>query len=215
MQPSTPRTIGLRAALDDAGTPFTVDSYQPKDVVFFQGDPAESVLYIETGSVRLTVLASNGKEATIGLMGPGAFLGEEALSGVTERQETATAMTETTLLEIATPEMSRRLGTQQALSKRFIAHILARNLRLEADLVDQLFNSCEKRLARTLLLLAEREHPKTPFGLPVSQQVIAEMVGTTRSRVNLFMNKFKRLGFIEYDNGLKINPSLMNVVAHD
>jgi CRP/FNR family transcriptional regulator, cyclic AMP receptor protein len=215
MPPSKQPTLGLRAALDDSGTPFTVATYQPKEVVFFQGDPSDSVLYIETGSVRLTVLASNGKEATIGLMGAGAFLGEEALTGVTERQETATALADTTLIEIATPEMMRRLGTQQALSKRFIGHILARNLRLEADLVDQLFNSCEKRLARTLLLLADSAQAQPPLGLPISQQVIAEMVGTTRSRVNLFMNKFKRLGFIEYENGLKISPSLMTVVVHD
>ena len=206
----------IRAALEAARTPYDVATYQPKEVIFFQGDPSDSVMYIEHGSVRLTVLASNGKEATIGLLGTGAFLGEEALAGRTERQETATAMTEATVLDVATAEMIQRLGTQHALSERFIAHMVARNIRLEADLVDQLFNSCEKRVARTLMLLAGYgERAQRPHALPpVSQEVIAEMVGTTRSRVNLFMNKFKRLGFIEYDEGLKIHPSLMTFV-HD
>jgi CRP/FNR family cyclic AMP-dependent transcriptional regulator len=217
MQPPAKRSFDLRSALDATGTPFGVATYQPKEVIFFQGDPSDCVMFIEQGSVRLTVLASHDKEATIGLLGTGAFLGEESLAGFADRQETAIALTETTLLEVSKPEMKQLLGTQHALSARFIAHILARKIRLEADLVDQLSNSCEKRVARTLLLLAggdERTQP--PSGLPpVSQQVIADMVGTTRSRVNLFMNKFKRLGFIEYDNGLKINPSLNTVVVHD
>ena len=213
MQPSTKRTFDLRAALDAAATPFAVADYQPKEVIFLQGDPSDSVMYIEDGSVRLTVTASNGKEATLGLLGPRAFLGEEVLSGRVDRPDTATAMTKTTVLEVAKPEMIQRLGTPHPLSERFIAHMLARNTRLEADLIDQLFNSCEKRVARTLMLLAgDGERDVMPN---VSQEVIAEMVGTTRSRVNLFMNKFKRLGFIEYEDGLKINPSLMNVVVHD
>ena len=213
MQPSTKRTFDLRAALDAVATPFDVANYQPKEVIFLQGDPSDSVMYIEDGSVRLTVTASNGKEATLGLLGPGAFLGEEVLSGRVDRPDTATAMAKTTVLEVAKPEMIQRLGTPHPLSERFIAHILARNTRLEADLIDQLFNSCEKRVARTLMLLAgDGERDVMPN---VSQEVIAEMVGTTRSRVNLFMNKFKRLGFIEYEDGLKINPSLMNVVVHD
>lgn len=217
MPSQTDRSFKLRAALDAARTPYSVANYQPKDVIFVQGDPSDSVMYIEDGSVRLTVLACNGKEAIIGILGTGAFLGEEALAKLADRQETATAMTETTVLDVAKSEMIRRLGTQHALSERFIAHLLARNSRLEADLIDQLFNSCEKRVARTLLLLAGHgEWAQRPEGLPpVTQAVIAEMVGTTRSRVNHFMNKFKRLGFIEYDEGLKINPSLMNIVVHD
>ena len=213
MQPSTKRTFDLRAALDAQATPFDVANYQPKEVIFLQGDPSDSVMYIEDGSVRLTVTASNGKEATLGLLGPGAFLGEEVLSGRVDRPDTATAMAKTTVLEVAKPEMIQRLGTPHPLSERFIAHILARNTRLEADLIDQLFNSCEKRVARTLMLLAgDGERDVMPN---VSQEVIAEMVGTTRSRVNLFMNKFKRLGFIEYEDGLKVNPSLMTFVVHD
>jgi CRP/FNR family cyclic AMP-dependent transcriptional regulator len=210
-------TFDLRSALNGAGTPFAVANYQPKEVIFPQGHPSDSVMYIEEGTVRLTVIASNGKEAIVGLLGTGAFLGEEALAGITDRPETATALTETTVLEVAKREMIQRLSAQPALSERFIAHILARNIRLEADLIDQLFNSCEKRVARTLMLLAgygERAQPL--HGLPpVSQEVIAEMVGTTRSRVNHFMNKFKRLGFIEYGDGLKIKPSLMTVAMPD
>ena len=205
----------LRAALDADGTPYSVASFRPKDVIFLQGDPSDSVIYVEEGNARLTVTASNGKEATLGLLGPGAFLGEEVLAGQTERPATATAITDTIVLEIEKLEMIRRLGTPHVLSERFIAHMLARHIRLEADLIDQLFNSCEKRVARTLLLLAGYGERSQPHMVPpVSQEVIAEMVGTSRSRVNLFMNKFKRLGFIEYRDGLKINPSLMTVV-HD
>jgi CRP-like cAMP-binding protein len=211
MQSST--KLDLRAALDVAATPYSVASYRPKDVIFLQGDASASVVYVEHGSVRLTVTAPNGKEATLGLLGPGSFLGEEVLAGQAERPETATAVTSAGVIEIAKVEMIRRLGTPHVLSERFIAHMLARHIRLEADLIDQLFNSCEKRVARTLLLLAGCEERNQPQALPpISQEVIAEMVGTTRSRVNLFMNKFKRLGFIEYSDGLKINPSLMNVV---
>jgi CRP/FNR family cyclic AMP-dependent transcriptional regulator len=212
-----PSPFDLRAALDSDGTPFTVAHYQPKEIIFLQGDPSDSVMYIVEGSVRLTVTASNGKEATLGLLGPGAFLGEEVLAGREDRPETATAMILTAVLEVAKPEMIQRLGTPHALSEQFIAHMLARNSRLEADLVDQLFNSCEKRVARTLMLLAGEGVGAQPEYVvpPISQEVIAEMVGTTRSRVNLFMNKFKRLGFIEYDDGLKINPSLMTVVVPD
>jgi CRP/FNR family transcriptional regulator, cyclic AMP receptor protein len=209
-------TFNLRAALDAAATPYTEADYRPKDVIFLQGELSESVVYVEHGSVRLTVTASNGKEATLGLLGAGSFLGEEVLAGQRERPETATAMTPTSVIAIAKDEMIRRLGTPHVLSERFIAHMLARHIRLEADLIDQLFNSCEKRLARTLLLLAGYGERNQPHMLPpLSQEVIAEMVGTTRSRVNLFMNKFKRMGFIEYSDGLKINPSLMTVVVHD
>jgi CRP-like cAMP-binding protein len=209
-------TFDLRAALDADRTPYEVASFRPKDVIFLQGDESASVMYVEQGNVRLTVTASNGKEATLGLLGPGAFLGEEVLAGHQERPETATAITSTTVIEIAKLEMIRRLGTPHVLSERFISHMLARHIRLEADLVDQLFNSCEKRVARTLLLLSGCGERSQPQALPpISQEVIAEMVGTTRSRVNLFMNKFKRQGFIEYSDGLKINPSLMTVVVHD
>jgi len=204
----------LRAALGAAGTPYRVATYLPKEIIFLQGSASDSVLYVESGSVRLTVTAPNGKEATLGLLGPGAFLGEEVIVGHTERPDTATAVMDTTVIEIEKAEMLRQLGTRHVLAERFISHMLNRQIRLEADLVDQLFNSCEKRVARTLLLLAGYGERSQPHVLPpVSQEVIAEMVGTTRSRVNLFMNKFKRMGFIEYEDGLKINPSLMTVVG--
>ena len=212
--PAAESAADLRAALDAAGTPYRVATYLPKEIIFLQGSASDSVLYVESGSVRLTVTAPNGKEATLGLLGPGAFLGEEVIVGHTERPDTATAMMDTTVIEIEKAEMLRQLGTRHVLAERFISHMLTRQIRLEADLVDQLFNSCEKRVARTLLLLAGYGERSQPHVLPpVSQEVIAEMVGTTRSRVNLFMNKFKRMGFIEYEDGLKINPSLMTVVG--
>ena len=212
--PAAESAADLRVALDAAGTPYRVATYLPKEIIFLQGSASDSVLYVESGSVRLTVTAPNGKEATLGLLGPGAFLGEEVIVGHTERPDTATAMMDTIVIEIEKAEMLRQLGTRHVLAERFISHMLNRQIRLEADLVDQLFNSCEKRVARTLLLLAGYGERSQPHVLPpVSQEVIAEMVGTTRSRVNLFMNKFKRMGFIEYEDGLKINPSLMTVVG--
>jgi CRP/FNR family transcriptional regulator, cyclic AMP receptor protein len=211
------RSFDLRAVLTASLTPFTVDEYRPKEIIFSQGDPSDSVMYIENGSVQLTVLARCGKEAIVGLLGRGAFLGEDALAGRAGRLETATTASETTVITVAKADMLERLHTQPALWTRFIGHVLARNIRLKADLTDQLVNFVEKRVARTLLLLAgygERDRPNSG-ALRISQGAIAEMVGTTRSRVNVFMNKFKRLGFIEYQDGLKINPSLLKVVAHD
>ena len=212
----THHSFDLRAVLAAAQTPFTVDEYRPQEIIFSQGDPSDSVMYIENGSVRLTVLARCGRKAIVGLLRQGAFLGEEALAGRASRLETVTTMSETTVVAVAKAEMLERVRTQRALSARFIAHVVSRNIRLEADLTDQLCNSAEKRVARTLLLLAgygERDRPKS--AVRMSQATIAEMVGTTRSRVNRFMNKFRRLGFIEYRDGLKINPSLLKVVAHD
>ncbi|HEY3044682.1 MAG TPA: Crp/Fnr family transcriptional regulator [Vicinamibacterales bacterium] len=186
--------------------------------MFSQGDPCDSVMYLQSGSVQLSVLSHAGKEAVIATLGPGDFLGEGALAGHPIRLETATATTATTVLVVPKRQMIRLLHNQRALSDRFITHMLGRNARLEADLVDQLFNSSEKRLARTLLLLARYGNGGKPLGkLPkVSQETLAEMVGTTRSRVNFFMNKFKKLGFVEYNGGgLKVNPSLLTVVVHD
>jgi CRP-like cAMP-binding protein len=217
MPSPTDHSFDLRAMLTATRTPFAVDLYRPKEIIFSQGDPSDSVMYIENGSVRLTVLARCGKEAIVGLLGHGAFLGEEAMAGRARRLETATAASQTTVIVVAKAEMLERVHTQRALSARFIGHMLARNIRLEADLTDQLFNFAEKRVARTLLLLAgygERDQRKSAAPR-ISQTAIAEMVGTTRSRVNVFMNKFKRLGLIEYHDGLKINPSLLKVVAHD
>jgi CRP-like cAMP-binding protein len=205
------------AFLRSAGAGKTILTYQPTDVIFCQGDGSDSVLYIQEGAVKLSVQSHGGREAVVAMLGPADFLGERALAGHPVRLETATAMTATTVLSIPKRQMIRLLHDQHALSDRFITYILARNIRIEDDLIDQLFNSSEKRLARTLLLLARYGKPdQTHRVLPrISQETLAEMVGTTRSRVNFFMNKFKKLGFIEYNGGLKVHHSLLTVIVHD
>lgn len=193
-------------------------AYARTEVIFSQGDPCNSVMYLRSGGIRLSVLSDGGKEAIVATLGPGDFLGEGALAGHPVRLETARATMVSTVLVVAKRQMIRLLHSQHALSDRFIAHMLVRNARLEADLVDQLFNSSEKRLARTLLLLGRYGKGDKPQRvLPtVSQETLAEMIGTTRSRVNFFLNKFSKLGFIKYDAaGLTINPSLLTVVVHD
>jgi CRP/FNR family cyclic AMP-dependent transcriptional regulator len=217
MAPRKKRPFDAEAFLESVGLGKQVTSYQRKEVVFAQGDPSDSVLYLKSGGVQLSVLSHAGKEAVIATLGAGEFLGEGALSGQPVRLETATAIMATTTLVVPKKQMIRLLHVQRAFADRFITHILIRNARLEADLVDQLFNSSEKRLARTLLLLARYGQGEKPLGaLPkISQETLAEMIGTTRSRVNFFMNKFKKLGFIEYNGGLKVNPSLLTVVVHD
>jgi CRP/FNR family transcriptional regulator, cyclic AMP receptor protein len=205
------------AFLRSAGAGKTIVTYQRTDVIFAQGDASDSVLYIQKGAVKLSVLSHGGKEAVVAMLGPGDFFGERALTGHPVRLEAATALTATTVLIVPKQQMIRRLHDQHALSDRFITYMLARNLRVEADLVDQLFNSSEKRLARTLLLLARYGKPDQIHRvLPrISQETLAEMVGTTRGRVNFFMKKFQRLGFIDYKKGLKVNNSLLTVVLHE
>jgi CRP/FNR family transcriptional regulator, cyclic AMP receptor protein len=205
------------AFLRSAGAGKTIVTFQPSDVIFSQGEASDSILYIQEGSVKLSVQSHAGKEAVVAMLGPGDFFGERALAGHPVRLEAATAMTATTVLIVPKQQMIRLLHDQHALSDRFIAYMLARNSRIEADLVDQLFNSSEKRLARTLLLLARYGKPdQTHRVLPrISQETLAEMIGTTRSRVNFFMNKFKKLGFIDYNGGLKVNHSLLTVIVHD
>jgi CRP/FNR family transcriptional regulator, cyclic AMP receptor protein len=185
--------------------------------IFAQGDPATSVMYVEKGAVRLSVLSHAGKEAVVALLDAGHFFGEGCLAGQMHRMATATAMAPSTILAVEKPEMVRQLHAAPAFADRFLTHMLTRNIRIEEDLVDQLFNSTEKRLARTLLLLARYGEPEASHrALPkVSQEVLAEMVGTTRSRVNFFMNKFRKLGFIDYNGALKINNSLLSVVLRD
>jgi CRP/FNR family transcriptional regulator, cyclic AMP receptor protein len=210
------RSFDARAFLESAGLGKRVVMYARGNVIFSQGDPCDSVMYIRTGAIQLSVLSHAGREAIVGTLGPGDFLGEGALAGHPVRLVTARATIGSTVLVVPKQQMIRLLHSQHAFSDRFITHMLARNTRLEADLVDQLFNSSEKRLARTLLLLARYGRKDKPgWVLPrISQEALAEMVGTTRSRVNFFMNKFKRLGFVEYNGGLKINPSLVTVVVH-
>ena len=176
-----------------------------------------NVMYIQKGEVKISVVSKSGKEAVVGLLGQGDFIGEGGLAGQPMRMATATAITNVNVLAIDTTEMFRVLHAENAFSDRFITYMLGRNARIEEDLIDQLFNSSEKRLARTLLLLARYGKPDRPQRLlpKVSQEVLAEMIGTTRSRVNFFMNKFRKMGFIEYHGGLQINASLLSVVLHD
>jgi CRP/FNR family cyclic AMP-dependent transcriptional regulator len=208
--------FNARTFLESAGLGKRVVDYARGDVIFSQGAPCDSVFYIRSGAVRLSALSEAGKGAIVSTLGRGDFLGEEALAGHSVRLLTATATTATSVLVVPKREMIRLLHRHRAFSDRFIAHMLVRNTRLEEDLIDQLFNSSEKRLARTLLLLARYGTKKnTGWTLPkISQTALAEMVGTTRSRVNVFMNKFKKLGFVEYNGSLTINPSLVTVVVH-
>ena len=191
--------------------------YEAKRTIFAQGDPATSIMYVERGTVRLSVLSHAGKEAVIAVMEAGHFFGEGCLVGQTHRMATASAMSACTIIVVEKAEMVRQLHAQPGFADRFLRHMLTRNIRIEEDLIDQLFNSSEKRLARTLLLLARYGEPEASHrALPrVSQETLAEMVGTTRSRVNFFLNKFRKLGFIEYNGGLKINNSLLSVVLRD
>jgi CRP/FNR family cyclic AMP-dependent transcriptional regulator len=206
-----------QAFLDSAGVSRKIKEYKRAEAVYAQGDDAKSVLYLQSGGVKLTVINEVGKEAVVAILGPGDFFGEGCMAGQSIRMGTATAVTPTILLVIEKSEMFRVLHAEHDLSDVFIKFMLARNIRIEADLVDQLFNSSEKRLARTLLLLARYGKQDQPHGvLPkMSQETLAEMIGTTRSRVNFFMNKFRKLGFIKYNGGLQINTSLLSVVLHE
>ncbi len=215
---NSPPAFDVATFLESAGVPAKVVEYRPNAVLFAQGDPSNSVMYVQKGAVRISVLSHEGKEAVVAVLGPGDFLGEGALAGQPLRIATATAMAATTVLRVPKSQMIRLLHQKPEFSDRFIAYMLARNIRIEEDLVDQLFNSSEKRLARVLLLLARYgKQDKPQRVLPtISQELLAEMIGTTRSRVNFFMNKFRKLGFIEYNGGLKINASLLSVVVlHD
>ena len=207
----------LQGFLDSAGVSRRIVRFRRGSIVFTQGAQANSVFYIQQGGVRLSVLSRRGREAIVAMLAPGDFFGEGCLAGQSLRMATATALVPTTVLKIDKREMMRTLHEQSALSDRFIAHMLTRNIRIEEDLIDQLFNSSEKRLARTLLLLAQYgQAGDSGHVLPaISQETLAEMIGTTRSRVNLFMNKFRKLGFVRYNGTLTINSSLLSVVLHD
>jgi CRP/FNR family transcriptional regulator, cyclic AMP receptor protein len=219
---STPRpaqplpTFDLHTFLDSAGIARKISKYRRSAVIFSQGDPATDVFYIQEGSVKLSVLSRTGKEAVVGMLGPGDFFGEGCLAGQPRRMATASAISPSAVLVIEKPQMLEMLHTQPSLAERFLTHMLTRNIRIEEDLVDQLFNSSEKRLARALLLLARYGKEDQPLRVPkVSQETLAEIVGTTRSRVNFFMNKFRDLGFIEYNGDIKVNSALLTVVLHD
>jgi CRP/FNR family cyclic AMP-dependent transcriptional regulator len=209
------------AFLAGAGLGRRVIQIKPKEAFFSQGEPADSVFYIQKGRARVTVLSDAGKEATITLLSAGDFVGEEALAALTGlRLSTATAITACTALKIQREEMIRVLHEEHKFSDLFLKFLLARSMRVQADLVDQLFNSSEKRLARVLLLMAEfgkaTEPGEPEMLLPrISQETLAEMIGTTRSRVSFFMNRFRKLGFIDYDGRIRVHKSLLNVILHD
>jgi CRP-like cAMP-binding protein len=210
-------TLKPLEAVDWSGVRLQRVEHEPAATIFAQGDPATSVMYVERGAVRLSVLSHAGKEAVVALFEPGHFFGEGCLAGQSHRMATATAIAASTILAVEKTEMVRQLHAAPAFADRFLTHMLTRNIRIEEDLIDQLFNSTEKRLARTLLLLARYGEPEASHrALPkLSQETLAEMVGTTRSRVNFFMNKFRKLGFIDYNGALKINNSLLSVVLRD
>lgn len=219
-KPTSPRTLrapfSLQVFLESAGVARTIRKYPRSAIIFSQGDLAEDVFYIQQGSVKLSVLSRAGKEAVVAVLGAGDFFGEGCLAGQQRRIATAVALTASQVLVVEKPQMLEMLHTQTALAERFLAHMLARNIRVEEDLVDQLFNSSEKRLARVLLLLSRYGKADQPLRIPkMSQETLARIVGTTRSRVNFFMNKFRKLGFIEYNGDIKVNSSLLTVVLHD
>jgi CRP/FNR family transcriptional regulator, cyclic AMP receptor protein len=213
------RAFDVKLFLDSTGLGRKVAKFGRKEIIFAQGDPANNVRYIQEGGVKLTVVNEPGREAVVAILGPGDFFGEGCMAGQSVCIATATALAPTTVLFIEKSEMIRVLHEEHEFSDRFIAYMLTRNIRVEEDLVDQLFNSSEKRLARTLLLLARYGAPGDPQeSLPqVSQEMLSEMIGTTRSRVNFFMNKFRKLGFIHYNNNgkIQIDNSLLSVVLHD
>lgn len=203
--------------LDSAGISRKIAEFGRKQKIFSQGDAAKTVLYIQKGTVKLSIVNEIGREAVVAVLGPGDFIGEGCMAGQEIRMSSATAIVPTSMLIIEKEEMVRVLHAEHAFSDRFVSYMLVRNIRVEEDLVDQLFNSSEKRLARTLLLLARYGKKSEPQKLipKVSQEMLAEMIGTTRSRVNFFMNKFRKLGFIEYNGGVHINSSLLSIVLHD
>ena len=203
--------------LQTAGLAKKVVDYRKRQTIFAQGDRCESVLYLQRGQVKLTVTSSVGKEAVIAVLSDGDFFGEGCIAGQSQRMATAVAMEPTSVMEIGKQEMIRVIHREPKFSDRFVAHMLKRNVRIEEDLTDQLFNSSEKRLARTLLLVARYGKEEQPEKIipKISQETLAEMIGTTRSRVSFFMNKFRKLGYIRYNGGLMINSSLLRVILRD
>jgi CRP/FNR family cyclic AMP-dependent transcriptional regulator len=211
------REFDLQTFLSTIDGGRTIVAFPNKQTIFTQGDSADSVFYIQKGKVKLIVVAQNGKEATIGILNKGDFFGEGCLTGQPRRMCSAVAMTDCTVMRIDKKSMMDVIHRERAFSDMFVAYLLTRNIRYEEDLVDQLFNSSEKRLARVLLLLAQfGKDGKPEVAIPkISQETLAEMVGTTRSRVNFFMNRFRKLGFVRYNGELEVNSSLLNVVLHD
>ena len=214
---SKPVNLNIEAFLESVGVARTTVDFNTKETIFSQGDVCKDVMYIQEGHVKLSVVSKTGKEAVVAMLKPGDFVGEGGLAGQAVRIATATAASPASLLVISLKEMIRALHAEHEFSDRFISYMVGRNIQIEEDLIDQLFNSSEKRLARTLLLLARYGNSEKPqIVLPkISQETLAEMIGTTRSRVNFFMKKFEKLGFIHNNGGLHVNDSLLSVVLHD
>jgi CRP-like cAMP-binding protein len=217
MTPKSKPLFDPKLFLARVGEGRTVAEYSKGQMVFSQGDPANAVFYVQKGKIKVTVVSNNGKEAVIAILDSGDFLGEGCLTTQPLRMATATAISDCSLVRLEKAAMIRVLHEEPAFSEMFLAYVLSRNMRIEEDLVDQLFNSSEKRLARILLLMANfgKEGKPEPVIAKISQETLAEMIGTTRSRVSFFMNKFRKMGFIEYNGGLHVNSSLLNIVLHD
>jgi CRP/FNR family transcriptional regulator, cyclic AMP receptor protein len=211
------QTFDVSAFLAKADGGKILSTYRKGQIIFSQGEAADAVFYIQQGKVKITVVSEHGKEAIVAILGAGDFCGEGCLAGQPQRIATAASMIESAIMRLEKTAMIRVIQSEARFAERFISHLLARNIRVEADLVDQLFNSSEKRLARILLLLANfgKEGKPEPVLADISQEALAEMIGTTRSRVSSFMNKFRQLGFINYNGGLQVHSSLLNVILHD
>jgi CRP/FNR family transcriptional regulator, cyclic AMP receptor protein len=209
--------FNLGQYLGNAGLSKTVVTFRKAQIIFSQGEESDSVFYLQTGAVKIAVMSADGKEAVVALLHPGDFFGEGSIAGQPLRVSTAIAMESSSVLEIEKKEMVRVIREEHEFSDRFVAHMLKRNVRIEEDLVDQLFNSSEKRLARTLLLMARygSDENQQKVVAKISQETLAEIVGTTRSRINHFMNKFRKLGFIKYNGGIHVHDSLLRVILHD
>jgi CRP-like cAMP-binding protein len=217
MESNSKLPFDLQAFLAAANGGRTISTYRANQTIFSQGESADSVFYIQEGKVKLTVLSEQGKEAIVAILGTGDFCGEGCLAGQPQRMATAAAMADSRIMRLEKVAMIRLLHDEPEFSERFMSHLLARNVRVEADLVDQLFNSSEKRLARLLLILAKfgKDGKPEPVIAKISQETLAEMIGTTRSRVSFFMNRFRKMGLIDYNGHLEIHSSLLNVVLHD
>jgi CRP/FNR family transcriptional regulator, cyclic AMP receptor protein len=211
------RSFDPKSFLTHVGEGRSIARYGKDRIVYSQGEPADAVFYVQKGKVKVSIVSEHGKEAVIAILGSNEFFGEGCLAGQTQRISTVAAMTDTAIVRLDKSAIVRVLHEQPAFSEMFISHLLSRAIRIEADLVDQLFNSSEKRLARLLLLLANfgKEGKPEPVIAKISQETLAEMIGTTRSRVSFFMNKFRKLGFIKYNGGIEVHSSLLNVVLHD
>ena len=217
MTPKSKPLFDPKNFLAKVGKGRTIAKYSKDQIVFSQGDPANAIFYIQKGKIKLTVVSNNGKEAVIAILNSGDFLGEGCLAAQPLRIATATTISDCSIIRLEKAAMIRVLHDEPTFSEMFVSYLLSRNMRVEEDLVDQLFNSSEKRLARVLLLLSHfgKEGKPEPVIAKISQETLAEMIGTTRSRVSFFMNKFRKMGFIEYNGELHIHSSLLNIVLHD